>query len=66
MNIPVSKREEIGNQHSDDAQHCSRACWEVYLKEHPSPTWQRVALALYLREHLEELEVVLKKYLKGE
>ena len=66
MNIPLSKRDEIGSQHSYDAQRCSRACWEVYLKEHPSPTWQHVAYALYMQDHLEELEVVLKKYLKGE
>ena len=64
--MPESKLNEIRNQHSDDAQRCSRACWELYLKEHPSPTWQGVAYALYMRDHLEGLEVVLKKYLKGE
>ena len=37
-----------------------------YLKEHPSPTWQRMAYVLYMRGHLEELDVLLKKYLKGE
>ena len=66
MNIPPSKRDEISRQHSYDAQCCSRACWELYLKDHPFPTWQLVAYALYQRDHLEELEVVLKKYLKGE
>ena len=66
MNIPLSKLDEISRQHSDDAQHCSRACWELYLKDYPSPTWQLVAYALYKMDHLEELEVVLKKYLKGE
>ena len=66
MNIPLSKLDEIRRQHSDDAQRCSRACWELYLKDHPSPTWQLVAYALYKEGHLEELEVVLKKYLKGE
>ena len=66
MNIPRSKRDEIRSQHSGDVQHCSRACWELYLKDHPFPTWQGVAYALYQRDHFEELEVVLKKYLKGE
>ena len=66
MNIPESKRDEIKSQYSDDAQRCSRACWELYLNDHPSPTWKEVAYALYRRGHLEELEVVLKKYLKGE
>ena len=66
MNIPESKRDEIRSQHSGDAQRCSRACWELYLKDHPSPRWQLVAYALYILDHLEELEVVLKKYLKGE
>ena len=66
MNIPQSKLDEIRRQHSDDAQRCSHACWELYLKDHPSPTWKGVAYALYMQEHIEELEVVLKKYLKGE
>ena len=66
MNIPDSKRREIRSQHSDAAQRCSHACWEVYLKDHPSPTWKEVAYALYQEGHLEELEVVLRKYLKGE
>ena len=65
MNIPGSKLDEIERQHSYDVQRGSRACWELYLKEHPSPSWQRVAYALYRNEHLEELEVVQKKYLKG-
>ena len=66
MNISQSKRNEIRSQHSGGDQRCSHACWELYLKDHPSPTWQLVAYALYMRGHVEELEVVLKKYLKGE
>ena len=66
MNIPASKCDEIRSQHSGDDQRCSRACWELYLKDHPSPTWKEVAYALYKIDHLEKLEVVLKKYLKGE
>ena len=65
MNIPGSKLNEIKSQHLRDDQRCSRACWELYLKEHPSPSWQGVAYALYIRDYLEELEVVQKKYLKG-
>ena len=66
MSITTSKRFKIRSQHSGDAQRCSRACWELYLKDHPSPTWRGVAYALYKEDQLEELEVVLKKYLKGE
>ena len=66
MDVPRSKLGYIRRQHSGDAQRCSRACWELYLKDHPSPAWQLVANALYQEGHLEELEVVLKKYLKGE
>ena len=66
MSVPKSKLDEIKRQHSDDAQRCSSACWELYLKDHPSPTWQLVAYALYQMGYVEELEVVLKKYLKGE
>ena len=68
MNIPKLKCDEIRSQHSDDAQRRSRLCWELYLKDHPFPTWKEVAYALYKRGHVEELEVVLKKYmyLKGE
>ena len=64
MNIPRSKLDRIKQQHSniDD---CNRAFWELYLEEHPFPSWQRVAYALYKMDHLEELEVVQKKYLKG-
>ena len=51
----------ISRQHSDDAQRCSRACSELYLRDHPSPSWQGVASALYRKNHIEELEVVLKK-----
>ena len=66
MNMPYSKLDVIMSQHSGDDQRCSRACWKLYLKDYPSPTWKEVAYALYIQGHLEELEVVLKKYLKGE
>ena len=66
MNIPRPQRMKIGALNLGFAQRCSRACWELYLKDHPSPTWQRVAYALYQTGRLEELEVVLQKYLKGE
>ena len=65
LNIPSSKLDAIDRQHSSPDQ-CSRACWDLYVSEHPSPSWKRVAYALYRWDHLEELEVVQKKYLKGE
>ena len=65
LNIPQSKLNAIERQHSSPDQ-CSRACWDLYVSEHPSPSWKGVAYALYINDCLEELEVVQKKYLKGE
>ena len=65
LNIPEAKRKAIQYQHSSPDR-CSRACWDLYVSEHPSPSWKGVAYALYVRDSLEELEVVQKKYLKGE
>ena len=65
LDIPDSKLNAIQGQHSSPDQR-SRACWSLYVTDHPSPSWKGVAHALYCRDHLEELEVVQKKYLKGE
>ena len=65
LNIPLSKLNAIEGQHSSPDQR-SRACWDLYVSEHPSPSWMGVAYALYVMDCLEELEVVQKKYLKGE
>ena len=65
LNIPQSKLNAIEGQHSSPDQR-SRACWDLYVSEHPSPSWKGVAYALYVSGCLEELEVVQKKYLKGE
>ena len=64
MNVPKSKLDMIMQEHSSELQR-SHTCWEVYLTDHPYPTWKRVAHALYMQGHIEELEVVQKKYLKG-
>ena len=64
MHIPTSKLNMIEQQYSSFHQR-SRACWELYLTDHPYPTWKGVAYALYKGGHIEELEVVQKKYLKG-
>lgn len=63
--IPLSKRTMIRQQHHHESQ-CRQACWEFYLNEAPFPCWKRVATALYNYGYLEELEIVQKKYLKGE
>ena len=59
----------IHSSGGDDSQRRQR-CWEVYLSDHPAPSWKQVADALYrsdfAEEYLEELEVVQKKYLRGE
>ena len=65
FNIPRSKLNAIERQHSSPDQR-GRACWDLYVSDHPSPSWKGVAYALYVWDHLEELEVVQKKYLKGE
>ena len=65
LNIPESKLIAIERQHSSPDQR-TRACWDLYVSEHPSPSWKGVAYALHALGHLEELEVVQKKYLKGE
>ena len=65
MDIPQSKLDMITEQHSSNLQ-CRRECCRVFLTEHPSPSWQLVAYALYIRDHTKELEVVQRKYLKGE
>ena len=65
LNIPLSKLNAIERQHSSPDQR-SHACWDLYVSEHPSPSWKGVAYALYAKDCLEELEVIQKKYLKGE
>ena len=65
LNIPRSKLHAIEGQHSSPDQR-SRACWDLYITGHPSPSWKGVAYALYQGDRLEELQVVQKKYLKGE
>ena len=65
LDIPQSKLNAIEGQHSRPDQR-SRACWDLYVSDHPSPSWKAMAYALYRWDQLEELEVVQKKYLKGE
>ena len=70
MDIPGATRDMIRSSGGDDSQH-RRRCWEVYLNEHPAPSWKYIAEALYVprlggKDYLEELEVVQKKYLRGE
>ena len=55
---------KIEQMHFDDNQ-CSRACYNLYITEHPHPSWKEIAFALYLGGHFDEMEIVQKKYLKG-
>ena len=70
MDIPNATLDMIHDSGGEDSQRRQK-CWEIYLSEHPSPSWKQVANALYIRssllgiEYLKELEVVQKKYLKG-
>lgn len=70
MDIPDATRDMIRSSGDDDSQ-CRRRCWEIYLNKHPAPSWKQVANALHRvgyheKEYLEELEIIQKKYLKGE
>ena len=71
MDIPAATVDTIRSSGGDDSQR-RRRCWEVYLSDHPAPSWKQVANALYIpdyfdeQEFLKELEVVQKKYLRGE
>ena len=70
MDIPEATVDTIRSSTGDDSQHRRRCC-EVYLSDHPAPSWKQVANALYRpningQACLEELEVVQKKYLRGE
>ena len=71
LDIPDATLDTIRSSGGDDSQ-CRRKCWKVYLNEHPAPSWKHVANALYRESYLynknrlKELEVVQKKYLKGE
>ena len=48
-----------------DNRKAMQICLNLYLTEHPSPSWKHIAFMLYREHHLEVLEVVQKKYLKG-
>ena len=70
MDIPPATVITIRFSGGDDSQRRRRCC-EVYLSDHPAPSWKQVADAFYIpgyseQEYLEELEVVQKKYLRGE
>ena len=65
LNIPWSKRDRIKREHSSDRQR-SQACWSAYITESPQRSWKEVSYALYWQGHINELEIVQKKYLKGE
>ena len=70
MDIPKATCDMIRFSGGDDSQ-CRRRYWEVYLNEHPAPSWKHIAEVLYVpnlrgKDYLEELEVVQKKYLRGE
>ena len=70
LGIPRATVSTILSSGGDDSQ-CRRRCCEVYLSDHPAPSWKQVAEALYRpifdgQECPEELEVVQKKYMRGE
>ena len=70
MDIPEVKRDMIRQQCYVSGGDIPQEYWNLYmymyLTEHPSPTWKKVASALLFYSYFDELEVVQKKYLKGE
>ena len=65
MDIPAATVDTIRSSGGDDSQHRRRCC-EVYLSDHPAPSWKQVANELFTpdfdgQECLEELEVAQKK-----
>lgn len=64
LQISMPRLLSIRQQHKSEAKR-RQACWELFLNEHPSPSWKHVAMALYQSGYLNSLEVVQKKYLKG-
>ena len=65
LDIPDATLDMIRSSGGDSSQRRQK-CWKVYQNEHPTPSWKQVAYGLYVTGYLEELEVVQKKYLKGE
>ena len=72
VDIPEATVRTIRSSSGDDFQR-RRRCWEVYLNDHPAPSWKQVAYILFCPnigeeeiDYLEELEMVQKKYLRGE
>ena len=64
IGVPLETLDMMRDHGGDDSQ-CRKKCWEFYLKEYPSPSWKKVADALYSNGYIEELEVVQKIHLKG-
>ena len=70
LDIPDATYDMIRSSGGDASQYRQKF-WEVYLNEHPTPSWKQVANGLYMctsvyDDYHEELDVVQKKYLKGE
>ena len=69
MDIPKATVDMIRSSGGTNSQRRQRCC-EVYLKENPAASWKDVADILYDQTFagmcIEELEVVQKKYLRGE
>ena len=64
LQIPDSKLEEL--EHEYDRRQLPREYSTVFLTEHPSPSWNTVAYALWVMGEHGALKVVQKLYLKGE
>ena len=64
LQIPRSKVKEMEQLYPDLSQRQS-ALIQLWLNQHPAPSWELICWALYRTEEYEVLENVQHKYLKG-
>jgi hypothetical protein len=65
IHLPRAKRDEIWHQFNGNPDECSTAAWEYWLKNHPSPSWERIAEGLFQIWEHEDLKELEKDYPTG-
>lgn len=65
IHISDAKCKEIGDQFNGDPDECSKAAWEYWLKNHPSPSWERIAEGLFQIWEHEDLKKLEQDYPTG-
>ena len=62
LDIPNSKKREVKIHYGRDR---NRAYLNIFLQEHPSPSWTVVGYALWKTRELGPLQLLQSLYLKG-